>query len=962
MRSLIRPQDWPIATKLIIAFLAVALIPLIVAGIINSSRATEGLLNSAELNLINTARRTSANIDDYVASRRSDVQQIATDESVINFLTADRSTLDLRSNRDALAARRLLVNKRNALGATSYFFIARVDKDLSLNGQVELTSNTEKDQEGAVPPDELRNVSDQTYFLEAQKGFYYISEPILTQFSDVSVEGVMYYSVPVRDSNGTLIGVVVARSTLFPIWQIINNDLGVAGPGSFGMLVDNTNRLGIRIADSRIKDRPDLRTQYIFSIMRPLATAPGQPNSRGQYVDSKRFPDNFNYANAQKEILPNIYDSAQGDYNKDRPFFSTKLVSNNNEDARVGYAELSVKPSWWYYVVVPQSTYAAAANDIGRFTLIVLVVAAILVAILAFVLSRVLTIPIRRTNRVLTMIGMGDFDARVKVDSQDELGRLGESLNAMFDNTLSLIQTREEKEELQERITTLLQEISTVAEGDLTVEAEVTADITGAIADSFNLMIEELRKVILNIQQATREASTLFDQVVENTQRTDEAANRQANRILSVTSAIGDINRSIQQVSENSNLSTQVAQEAREQAHQGGLAVTKSVASMNRIRGNVQETAKKIKRLGESSQQIGEIVKLIDDIADQTNMLALNAAIQAAMAGEQGKGFSVVAEEVRRLAERSASATREIATLVKSIQDDTAEAVVAMEESTREVVEGSKVADEAGRALGAIESVVDRVADLIFSISQVTQQQAASSSSIAQSMDEISALTMEASALRQESASAVAKLSQIVQNLNASVSTFKVLPSPQEPQIIEASALPEQSYQGQPPTTWQEAVSGEPPFANDQIPDFVFAPRGEITSPGSGYQNFSNQPPIPMPEPPKGYQNGYDNQYAPPPAGGYYERPTPPPPAGGYYERPASPPPAPSAYPDFYYPSGNQPVGSNQGRGAADAGNGKDNQVDDFSLESLLAEDADFFDSIFNEKGNQNGKPGDGRK
>jgi twitching motility protein PilJ len=178
--------------------------------------------------------------------------------------------------------------------------------------------------------------------------------------------------------------------------------------------------------------------------------------------------------------------------------------------------------------------------------------------------------------------------------------------------------------------------------------------------------------------------------------------------------------------------------------------------------------------LGESSQQIGEIVKLIDDIADQTNMLALNAAIQAAMAGEQGKGFSVVTEEVRRLAQRSANATREIASLVKSIQDDTTAAVIAMEESTGEVVEGSKVADEAGKALSAIEQVVDELADLILNISAVSQQQATTSSSIAQSMVEISALTNEATNLRRKSSEVTALVARTADELRNSVAAFKV--------------------------------------------------------------------------------------------------------------------------------------------------------------------------------------------
>ncbi len=898
MRSLIRPQDWPIAVKLLVAFLLVALIPLAIVGIISPLQARQGLLQSAQLNLINAARRTSEAVDNYVKTRRDDVQLVAKDESVVNFLLADRGSLDLRSNKDVLATRRLLASKVNAVGRQykPYYYIARVDKDPGLNGRVELTSYIEKDLEGAVPPGELNDVSNQTYFLEASRGFYYISDPILTDFGDSNVDAIMYYSSPVLDTNNNVIGVIVARSLMSPIWELVNGDDGVAGTGSFGMLIDNTNRLAIRIADSRINNRPQDRTNYLFGIMRNLSSAPGD-NSRTRYIESGRFPDNFNFQKAQQP-LPNIYESAQATYNKDNPFFATTVGS---DESQVGYTRVPTRPNWYYYVVVPQATYAAAANNITNFTLIVVLIALVLVILLAFLAARLLTAPVRRIGRALTMIGMGNFDTRVPITSQDELGRLGESLNAMFDNTLTLIQTREEKEELQERITVLLTEISAVAEGDLTVEADVTADITGAIADSFNLMIEELRRIIVNIQQSTVQANVIFDQVVANTQRTDQAADRQGARILNVSNAIGDINKSIQQVSENTTISAQVAQEARQNAYQGGQAVFKSINSMNRIRGNVQETAKKIKRLGESSQQIGEIVKLIDDIADQTNMLALNAAIQATAAGEQGKGFSVVAEEVRRLAERSAVATREIAALVKSIQDDTNEAVVAMEESTREVVEGSKVADEAGRALSVIEKVVERLASLIVSISQVTQQQAGSSGSIAQSMNEISSLTMEAASLRRESASALENLANIVQSLNQSVSTFRL-----------ASSQPAPAPQIASPQSWPQTVSSDSPFATGQ---FAMPPA----------------PPYHQPTPPiSDGMNGMDfSSYFAPPA-----QPTTNPNQGS-----ADAGEVPTSRPKSATSNSNQ----------------------NFNLESIMEEEDDgFFESIFGDT-NQKNRPSDGR-
>ncbi len=770
MRTIFRPTDWPLAVKLLTAFLVIALVPLLVVGILSQNQARDGLLTEAKRNLANTARRTTTVIDDFLKARVTDMQQTATLDSVTRFMDKannDRSSLG-PTNIDQTSTYNILKSKANSLSsAGNYLAIA------SKSGQVEITSNTNPNEEGQPVAGEPGSLEKESYFLEAMKGNTFITDPKLVKFQEKDVAAVIYVASPIRDVRGVPSGVVVLRFSLESIWKIVNADYEAAGSGSYTMLIDDTDYLGIRIADSRTFQRPENLTNYLFSIVRTLPTA-----NRGPWVNSGRFPEQFNYqkANNNGDILPNLKEVLDNPtYDTANPFFQTNIGGGENLNAQATYAPpISSKPKWRYIVIVPDATYAAAANNITT-TLIFAIVAAVVVVILvALLLARLLTTPVRRIGQILGRIGIGDFEARVPIKGRDELGRLGESLNAMFDNTLSLIQSREEKEDLQGQITRLLEEISTVAEGDLTVQAEVTADITGAIADSFNLMIEELRKIIVNIQSATGQASTFFDQMVQNSLQIDMVSDLQTNRVMTVTRSVEDVNRSIQQVSEAAVLSAEVAQEARQNAHQGGLAVTKTIAGMNRIRGNVQETAKKIKRLGESSQQIGEIVKLIDDIADQTNMLALNAAIQAAMAGEQGKGFSVVSEEVRRLAERSATATKEIAGLVKSIQDDTAEAVVAMEESTREVVDGSKVADEAGRALASIEAVVERLATLITNISVVSRQQATSSTDIARSMVDLSQLTQEASALRHQSAQAVQSVARTADELRVSVSAFKV--------------------------------------------------------------------------------------------------------------------------------------------------------------------------------------------
>ncbi|HEV2884400.1 MAG TPA: methyl-accepting chemotaxis protein [Pyrinomonadaceae bacterium] len=360
---------------------------------------------------------------------------------------------------------------------------------------------------------------------------------------------------------------------------------------------------------------------------------------------------------------------------------------------------------------------------------------------------------------------------KVEVAPKSEVDRFGKSFKNMLDNTLSLVQTGNET---QKSIVKLLNEIGDVANGDLTIEAEVTTDATGAIADSFNYMISELRKVINNVKDATLQVSSAATEIQATTEHLANGSEEQSMQIMETSSAIEEMTVSIQQVSENAGLSATVADQARANAKQGTEAVQNNITAMTRIREQVQETSKRIKRLGERSQEIGEIIQLIDDIADRTSMLALNASIQAAMAGEAGRGFAVVAEEVERLADRSTNATKQISTLIKSIQSETNEAVAAMEETTREVVEGSDLANEAGQALTEIETVSHRLAELIQQISQASNQQARGSEAIAKSMTTISDVTQQVAAGSKQATISVGGLVSLADKLRSSVSTFKL--------------------------------------------------------------------------------------------------------------------------------------------------------------------------------------------
>ena len=320
----------------------------------------------------------------------------------------------------------------------------------------------------------------------------------------------------------------------------------------------------------------------------------------------------------------------------------------------------------------------------------------------------------------------------------------------------------------------LLDEMSSLADGDLTVQATVTDDMTGAIADSINFAVEQLRELVTGINITAQTVAESAQETMDITGKLATASSEQAEQVRQVTETIYEMSNSFDIMAERSRDSSEVAQRSVAIANNGSNMVQQTILGMDTIRKQIQETSKRIKRLGESSQEIGDIVELINGIAEQTNILALNAAIQSASAGGAGRGFAIVADEVQRLAERATNATRRIEILVKNIQADTSEAVVSMESTTSQVVSGAKKAEDAGEALVQIEAVSKNLSRMIEEISTEAQAQSKTATQVAEQMTEIRDISIKTSEGTNQTAQSMGQLADLVSKLSDSVADFKL--------------------------------------------------------------------------------------------------------------------------------------------------------------------------------------------
>ncbi len=376
----------------------------------------------------------------------------------------------------------------------------------------------------------------------------------------------------------------------------------------------------------------------------------------------------------------------------------------------------------------------------------------------------------------------GDMTPRASIYSEDEFGRLAASFNQMIQSIVSntneaqrkAAEQEQAKEDLQRQVIRLLDDVEGAARGDLTVQAEVTADVLGAVADSFNLTIQNLREIVNQVKIAARQVNESSRENEAFARSLSSDALRQAEELSVTLNSVQMMTESIQRVAESAREADQVAKLASETAIKGGEAVERTVAGILDIRETVAETTRKVKRLGESSQEISKIVGLISQIASRTNLLALNASIEAARAGDAGRGFAIVADEVRQLADRAAKASKEIEQIVLQIQSETSNVQQAMEVGTQQVIDGTKRAEQARQSLTDIIQVSHRIETLVLSITEDTVKQTETSRTVSQVMQSVELTAQETSQESQRVSASLQNLVGVARSLQDSVERFRV--------------------------------------------------------------------------------------------------------------------------------------------------------------------------------------------
>lgn len=743
-----------IRRKQVVAFLVVALIPLLAMGVILYRTATSALMDQAAEQLTGIRKLKTNMVQDYFSERRKDLEHLADTLSHLYEVGADK----IQSLEKKKAPSEKELNKA----------IKSVVAPPTEGGKTDMIKRFKK------------RSGFENIFLISRSGY------VLHAANHGSDRYTNLISGPFKNTNLAKLTAKVLSTKSF-------------GMADFEIYMPAQNAPAAFMAQPVIFNN---EVKFIVAVQLSITqidAVAGERTGLGQtgetyFVGKDEMLRNDSYRmKKQNKVLTTILNS---DYKIDTEASRSAMQGDSGTKVMKNYQDVLTLTSWQPVTIVepnpvnPEGIHWALITEIeesevnqpaAAFGLKMagamggtMAGAVFLVIVSAIFLSGSLTRQIRHIMALFRDIGMGNFNARCKVVSRDELGTMARSLNSMLDNTLHLIQSNEERDKMQDAIMKLLMDISALTEGDLTIRAEVTEDMTGAIADSFNTMAEQLSRLVSQVKKSTLEVNTTSQEVSKTTIELSRRSDEHATQITNAVKAIEEMSKSIRVVSQHAVQSADVSDQAKQSAVSGAEAVRQTNIAMNAIRERVQEAARAIKRLGESSQEIGNIVQIINDISDRTSILALNASIQAAMAGDAGRGFAVVADEVQRLAEQSTNSTKQIETLVKTIQGEINEAGLRMDDSIQQVVHGTKLADGAHNKLEEIEEVSAQLADLVQAISKAANEQAESSAKISSTMKKVGETTSQASLQGKLTALSITNLAETSKQLRDSVDAFKL--------------------------------------------------------------------------------------------------------------------------------------------------------------------------------------------
>ncbi|MEA5535876.1 methyl-accepting chemotaxis protein [Crocosphaera sp. XPORK-15E] len=741
-------KKWGIRAKATLLAIAIGTLPVMAVGGIAYTLANQSINRQIDTFEKTNVTQLQDKIHVYMKDRFSDIQAMASLDIFTNPKWRETAT---REEKDAA-----LTNVLKAYGL--YDSIAVFD----IKGNVIA-------QTAGTP---LKNHIDRTYVKAALK----INGPVLSQPSISTTEGTfnVYAASTIKDpATGKPIGFIRARMPVKSLEKIINN---YRTEGQTFYLING---------DGQIFLGPE--GEYV---VQTLSSGKAMTNRTDEYkaIDAAQiFPiieqlEQQNKAN----VIPGQNLKAQ----------TEQLLAYAPPIKFEGLPDLN-----WRAIIATDADIVFASQKQLRWLLLLGTAAtSLIVGIIAVIVANRATRPILQSSQVVKRLGEGDFAQRVQVVGDDEIAQLGSDINTMAQQIQELLieqqaaaqrekedqaafarqqselaeQERERSEKLQRELIKLLTEVEGASEGDLTVRAEISAGEIGIVADFFNSIVESLRDVVSQVKQTATQVNSSITTNEGSIRQLASEAIAQASQITQTLNSVEEMTQSIQVVADNAKAAAAVAKTASTTAEMGGADMEQTVANIFQLRDTVAETTKKVKRLGESSQQISKVVSLINQIALQTNLLAINASIEAARAGEEGRGFAVVAEEVGQLAAQSAAATKEIEKIVETIRQETSAVVEAMELGTTQVVEGTRLAEKTKASLGQIVEVSRQIDQLLESISQATVSQAHTSQSVTQLMEEVAKVSQKTSDSSRQVSGSLQETVAIANQLQASVGTFKV--------------------------------------------------------------------------------------------------------------------------------------------------------------------------------------------